>query len=53
MSRCYKIKTESPISLEGAETMMVIAAANMAQSKSRTVALDYSKGWRKEALSFV
>ena len=47
-------KTESPISLEkGLETMMVIAAANMAQSKSRTVALDYSKGWRKEALSFV
>ena len=45
---------KSPISLEkGLETMMVIAAANMAQSKSRNVALDYSKGWRKEALSFV
>ena len=49
-----KSNNVSPISLEkGLETMMVIAAANMAQSKSRAVSIDYSKGWGMEALSFI
>ncbi|OUU22465.1 MAG: hypothetical protein CBB97_14930 [Candidatus Endolissoclinum sp. TMED37] len=49
-----KSKKESPISLEkGLETMMVLAAANLSKSESRTVSIDYSKGWKKEAFNLL
>ena len=49
-----KYNSKSPISLEkGLETMMVLAAANLSQSKARTVCIDYSKGWKKEAFNLL
>ena len=52
IKNCIKSNIESPISLEkGLETMMVLTAANIAQSESRIVSIDYSKGWKKEAFN--
>ncbi|WP_035709259.1 Gfo/Idh/MocA family protein [Niveispirillum irakense] len=41
----------SPISLErGLESMMVVAAAHKSAAEKRTVSIDYTKGFRPEAL---
>jgi len=49
----FSDRIDSPISYEyGAETMLVIAAAHMSNKFGRTVYIDYSKGYHKEALSF-
>lgn len=42
----------SPISLaRGLDTMLVIAAAHLSNESGRRVAIDYSKGWTRAALS--
>ncbi len=44
---------ESPISLKrGMDTMMVIAAAHLSSQNGRVVKIDYSKGYRQNALTF-
>ena len=45
---------DSPISLErGLDTMLVISAAHMSEQNNCSVAIDYSKGYRKEALTLL
>jgi predicted dehydrogenase len=43
--------TQSPISLErGLDTMLVVAAAHLSSATGRTVKIDYTRGYRAEAL---
>lgn len=45
---------DSPISLErGLDTMLVISAAHMSEQNNCSVGIDYSKGFKKEALTLL